>query len=82
MSRPSWTAEDVVAASDEWIWIPDGSREVRTDDYLVVVADAEDWLRLVSGTLTATAALTSGRLQVEGDLTVAMKLERWVLSTP
>jgi len=39
MPRLSWTAKDVVAASDEWIWIPDGSREVRTDDYLVVVAD-------------------------------------------
>jgi hypothetical protein len=39
MSRFTWTAKAVVAASDEWIWIPDGSREVRTDDYLVVVAD-------------------------------------------
>ena len=39
MPRLSWTAKDVVAASDEWIWIPDGSREVRTEDYLVVVAD-------------------------------------------
>ena len=39
MPRLSWTAKDVVAASDEWIWIPDGSREVRTENYLVVVAD-------------------------------------------
>ncbi len=39
MSNHSWTARDVVAASDEWIWIPEGSREVRTDDYLLVAAD-------------------------------------------
>lgn len=39
MPNRDWTAKDVVAASDEWIWIPDGSREVRTDDYRVVVAD-------------------------------------------
>ena len=39
MSTHSWTAADVVAASDEWVWIPEGSREVRTDDYLLVVAE-------------------------------------------
>ena len=39
MSTHSWTAADVVAASDEWVWIPEGSREVRTDAYLLVVAE-------------------------------------------
>ena len=39
MSNDSWTAADVVAASNEWVWIPEGSREVRTDDYLLVAAE-------------------------------------------
>lgn len=32
----SWDAEAVLAASNEWAWVPDGAPHVRTDEYLVV----------------------------------------------
>ena len=32
----NWDAEAVLAASNEWAWVPDGAPNVRTDEYLVV----------------------------------------------
>ena len=31
-----WDATAVLAASNEWSWVPDGAPHVRTDEYLVV----------------------------------------------
>jgi hypothetical protein len=31
-----WTAERVVAASNEWRWVPDGATSTRTDEFVVV----------------------------------------------
>ena len=31
-----WDAAAVLAASNEWSWVPDGAPHVRTDEYLVV----------------------------------------------
>ncbi len=31
-----WDAESVLAASNEWAWVPEGAPHVRTDEYLVV----------------------------------------------
>ncbi|MHA3837861.1 GNAT family N-acetyltransferase [Terrabacter sp. AAH1] len=31
-----WDAAEVLAASNEWSWVPDGAPHVRTDEYLVV----------------------------------------------
>ncbi len=28
-----WTAERVVAASNEWVWVPDGATSTRTDEF-------------------------------------------------
>ena len=42
----------------------------------------EDWLAIIAGQLTLTVALMSGRMTVQGNLTAAMKLDRWVLSLP
>lgn len=33
---PTWDAESVLAASNEWVWVPDYARSVATDEYLVV----------------------------------------------
>jgi hypothetical protein len=33
---PIWDAESVLAASNEWAWVPDFARSVMTDEYLVV----------------------------------------------
>jgi hypothetical protein len=32
----AWDAADVLAASNEWSWVPEGAPHVRTDEYLVV----------------------------------------------
>ena len=32
----NWDAEAVLAASNEWAWVPDGAPNVRTEEYLVV----------------------------------------------
>ncbi len=31
-----WDPQSVIAAANEWVWIPEGAPHVRTDDYLVV----------------------------------------------
>jgi hypothetical protein len=36
MPAETWTAERVLAASDEWVWIPDDAPSTRTDEFLVV----------------------------------------------
>ncbi|MEP6648320.1 MAG: GNAT family N-acetyltransferase [Lapillicoccus sp.] len=36
MTSTQWTAEEVVAASNAWVWIPDDAVTKRTDDYIVV----------------------------------------------
>ncbi|HET8987867.1 MAG TPA: hypothetical protein VFN43_05080 [Humibacillus sp.] len=33
---PIWDAESVLAASNEWVWVPDYARSVATDEYRVV----------------------------------------------
>ena len=33
-----WTAERVVAASNEWVWVPDGATSTRTDEFVVAGA--------------------------------------------
>jgi GNAT superfamily N-acetyltransferase len=35
-ASPQWDDEAVLAASDEWAWVPDFARSVRTDEYVVV----------------------------------------------
>ncbi|MFB3882302.1 MAG: SCP2 sterol-binding domain-containing protein [Armatimonadota bacterium] len=42
---------------------------------VTITVSAEDWGELVSGRLDAFTALASGRLQVEGDLELAMRLQ-------
>jgi GNAT superfamily N-acetyltransferase len=34
--NPAWDADAVLAASNEWSWVPDGAPHVRTDELLVV----------------------------------------------
>lgn len=36
MADDSWTAKRVLAASNDWVWVPHGSRHVRTAEYLAV----------------------------------------------
>jgi SCP-2 sterol transfer family protein len=50
-------------------------------DCTYVVPEVATWSQLVSGKLSATAAISQGKLRVEGDLTVGMKFERLVLTS-
>lgn len=36
MAGPGWDAESVLAAANDWVWVPQGSVHQRTDDYLAV----------------------------------------------
>jgi hypothetical protein len=36
MSSVSWTRDRVLRYADEWVWVPDGVDEVRTDEYHLV----------------------------------------------
>jgi hypothetical protein len=37
MSNDPWTAEQVLAAANDWVWVPRGSVHQRTDEFLAVV---------------------------------------------
>lgn len=42
---------------------------------IVMTATAEDWLALVNGDLNGQTAFLTGKLKIQGDMTLAMKLE-------
>ncbi len=42
---------------------------------IVLTADAGDWLDLINGDLNGQMAFLTGKMQIEGDVTLAMKLE-------
>jgi hypothetical protein len=45
---------------------------------LTVSAAAEDWAQLVRGKLDVTAAFSGGKLSLQGDLTMALRLAEWL----
>jgi hypothetical protein len=36
MTSSTWNAEDLLAAANEWVWMPGGSRHIRTAEFLAV----------------------------------------------
>ncbi|MFP4173810.1 MAG: SCP2 sterol-binding domain-containing protein [Candidatus Hydrogenedentota bacterium] len=64
---------------DWYIQLTDGQPEVAEGianaPSVTLRASAEDWNRIVSGELSGEQAFLSGKLEVEGDMTLAMKLQ-------
>lgn len=59
--------------------IADGSAEIAegsADDATITLSASEaDWLDLVNGNINGQTAFLTGKLKIQGDMTLAMKLE-------
>jgi putative sterol carrier protein len=53
---------------------PDGARAADDDAQVTLTADADTFESILSGDLDPTAAFMSGRLSIDGDMGMAMKL--------
>lgn len=42
---------------------------------ITITASAEDWMNIVSGKLNGQTAFLTGKLKIQGDMTLAMKLQ-------
>jgi len=66
-------------AGEWYAKIVDGKTDVVkgtvADPTIVLTADAEDWLALINGDMNGQTAFLTGKMRIEGDVTLAMKLE-------
>jgi len=53
-------------------WITEGEGEAQCT---INVPSAEDWVNIVSGKMNPTMAFMQGKLKVQGDVSLAMKLQ-------
>ena len=60
-----------VAIADGSVAVSEG---VAASPTITLSADAADWLGLVQGTISGQAAFLTGKLKIQGDMTLAMKL--------
>ncbi len=64
---------------DWYVQFTDGKPSVQKglapEPNLVLSADVQDWLDIVSGKINGQAAFLTGKLKLRGDLTLAMKLQ-------
>ena len=64
----------------EWfVQIEDGKTHIlkgtAQNPTITMTAEAQDWLDMVNGDLSGQTAFLTGKLRIEGDVTLAMKLE-------
>ena len=63
-----------------WVKIHEGKAESGKGDpaepaNLTLLADAHDWVKIMSGQMDATAAFMQGKLKIKGDMGLAIKLQ-------
>ena len=62
-----------------WVHINDGSIEigkgVHDDPKMTLKADADDWVKVSKGELNAMQAFMSGKIKIQGDMSLAMKMQ-------
>ena len=64
-----------------WVHIHDGKAESGKGDpsepaNLTLLADANDWVKIMTGKLDGTAAFMQGKLKIKGDMSLALKLQQ------
>jgi putative sterol carrier protein len=63
-----------------WVKIHDGKAESGQGDpadpvNLTLLADAHDWVNIMTGKLDGTAAFMQGKLKIKGDMGLAIKMQ-------
>ena len=63
-----------------WVRIHDGKAESGKGDpgepaNLTLLADAHDWVKIMTGEMDATAAFMQGKLKIKGDMGLAIKMQ-------
>lgn len=63
-----------------WVKIHDGAAESGKGEpgdppNLTLLADANDWVRIMTGQQDATAAFMQGKLKIKGDMGLALKMQ-------
>ena len=63
-----------------WVRIHDGKAESGKGDpgepaNLTLLADAHDWVKIMTGQLDGTAAFMQGKLKIKGDMGLAIKMQ-------
>lgn len=64
----------IVRIADGACTVEEGTAE---DPKLTLTADAEDYIKVITGELNAMNAFAEGKLKLKGDLSLAMKLQNW-----
>ena len=68
------------SAGKWWVKIHDGVAESGKGDppdaaNLTLLADSDDWVKIMTGQLDGTAAFMQGKLKIKGDMGLAIKMQ-------
>src|SRR6266550_4002805 len=58
-----------------WVRIKAGKGDPGEPANLTLLADANDWVKIMTGQMDATAAFMQGKLKIKGDMGLAIKMQ-------